>query len=334
MLVSIIISNYNYAAYLADAIDSALAQTHPDVEVIVVDDGSTDDSRAVIEGYGSRVRSIFKANTGQVPSTNVAFAVSRGDVVILLDADDVLLENAAERHLDSFRDPATIVSHGYLEVVNARMEPLGKRLPFQLAPAGDYVQHFLACGPSAYPASFTSGGAWSRRFLERVMPMPEDNLKIIGPDGYLSALSPLFGRIGAVHEIVGRYRIHGNNRGPFGYSFTPEYLNARLRAYYARVAYAASRARDMGYTVDEERWLDRAGWKLLLSAHAAGLLDGKTDGVTPKRLFSAPLHETCCPLPKRMLYALMMAGIRYSPRAMALPMSKWMLDRKWGRALT
>ena len=57
--VSIIINNYNYAQFLANAIESALAQTHRPLEVLVVDDGSTDDSRAVIAGFGSRVRAIF-----------------------------------------------------------------------------------------------------------------------------------------------------------------------------------------------------------------------------------------------------------------------------------
>ncbi len=61
-IVSVIISSYNYASYLREAIDSCLDQTYSDVEVIVVDDGSTDNSPAIITSYGDRIKSIFKEN--------------------------------------------------------------------------------------------------------------------------------------------------------------------------------------------------------------------------------------------------------------------------------
>ena len=64
-LVSILINNYNYGRYLGVAIDSALAQTYGRVEVVVVDDGSTDDSREVITGFAERVVSVLKINGGQ-----------------------------------------------------------------------------------------------------------------------------------------------------------------------------------------------------------------------------------------------------------------------------
>src|SRR5208282_584801 len=90
-LVSIIVTNYNYARYLRAAIDSALAQTYPHVEVIVVDDGSTDESREVIESYEKRVLPVIKANGGHGSAVNAGFVVSRGEIVIFLDADDELL---------------------------------------------------------------------------------------------------------------------------------------------------------------------------------------------------------------------------------------------------
>src|SRR5690606_10573340 len=64
-LVSVIVPNYNYARFLGAAIESALAQTYEPIEVIVVDDGSTDDSRHVIAGFGNRVRALFQENRGQ-----------------------------------------------------------------------------------------------------------------------------------------------------------------------------------------------------------------------------------------------------------------------------
>jgi glycosyltransferase involved in cell wall biosynthesis len=93
-LVSVIVGNYNYAAYVGEAIESVLAQTHPRVEVIVVDDGSTDGSRAVIERYGDRVRALFKPNAGQGSVYNAGFRMAQGELVLFLDSDDVLLPTA------------------------------------------------------------------------------------------------------------------------------------------------------------------------------------------------------------------------------------------------
>ncbi|MCA9971782.1 MAG: glycosyltransferase, partial [Anaerolineales bacterium] len=89
-LVSVIIPNYNHAAYLGDAIDSALRQTYPHFEVIVVDDGSTDDSRAVAARYGDRIRTIWQENQGLSAARNTGLRHARGEYVALLDADDML----------------------------------------------------------------------------------------------------------------------------------------------------------------------------------------------------------------------------------------------------
>src|SRR5688572_3590972 len=93
--VSIVINNYNYGRFLAASIDSALGQTYPRTETIVVDDGSTDDSREVIQRYAGRVRAILKANGGQASAVNTGFAACQGEVVIFLDSDDMLLPDIA-----------------------------------------------------------------------------------------------------------------------------------------------------------------------------------------------------------------------------------------------
>jgi glycosyltransferase involved in cell wall biosynthesis len=87
-LVSILIVNYNYGRFIAAAIESALSQTYRNVEVIVVDDGSIDNSREVIDRYTGRLRAIYKKNGGQPAATNTAFAACTGDIICLLDSDD------------------------------------------------------------------------------------------------------------------------------------------------------------------------------------------------------------------------------------------------------
>ena len=105
-LVSILISNYNYARYLGESMQSALEQTYSNLELIVCDDGSTDESAGVIEQYerrDRRVRLIRKANGGQASGLNAAFAASRGAILALLDSDDLFLPRKVERIVADFQ---------------------------------------------------------------------------------------------------------------------------------------------------------------------------------------------------------------------------------------
>ena len=95
--VTVIIPTYNDAAFLPAAVDSALAQTLPGVEVIVVDDGSTDDTQALVrERWGARVRYLRQEHRGLAAARNTGIAQARGDLLIFLDADDELLPRCAE----------------------------------------------------------------------------------------------------------------------------------------------------------------------------------------------------------------------------------------------
>ena len=101
-LVSILINNYNYGRYLGVAIESALAQTYRRLEVVVVDDGSTDDSREVITSFAGRVVSVLKINGGQPSAYNSGFNASRVDIICFLDADDWFLPVKTARVVEAF----------------------------------------------------------------------------------------------------------------------------------------------------------------------------------------------------------------------------------------
>jgi glycosyltransferase involved in cell wall biosynthesis len=87
-LITVIIGAYNAERYLAEAIDSVLAQTHPRLELIVVDDGSTDGSGRIAKSYGDPVRCIRQKNGGMAAARNRAIPEARGDYLAFLDADD------------------------------------------------------------------------------------------------------------------------------------------------------------------------------------------------------------------------------------------------------
>ena len=94
--VSVIIPTYNYGRFLPDAIDSALRQSGPNlaVEIVVVDDGSTDDSAEIAARYGDRVRYIYQKNAGLSAGRNTGMREASHDLVVFLDADDMLVDGA------------------------------------------------------------------------------------------------------------------------------------------------------------------------------------------------------------------------------------------------
>ena len=123
-IVSIIINNYNYDRFLAEAIDSALNQTYPHVEIIVVDDGSTDNSRNIIADYGNRIVPVLKSNGGQASSFNEGFKASQGEIICLLDSDDVFHQEKVEKIVTLFHDNnligAAVILFNSLEAVDEK----------------------------------------------------------------------------------------------------------------------------------------------------------------------------------------------------------------------
>jgi len=95
--VSVVIPTYNMAAFLPEAIESVLRQSYQDFEVIVVDDGSTDNTRAVVVQFGSRARYIWQENAGPSAASNHGDEVAEGEYLLNLDADDVVMEGALEK---------------------------------------------------------------------------------------------------------------------------------------------------------------------------------------------------------------------------------------------
>ena len=98
-LVSIYITNYNYGSYIKEAIESVLNQSFKDIELIIIDDGSTDNSREIIESYAhlNNTRIIFQKNKGLNVTNNIAMRLAHGKYLVRLDADDYFSEDAIEK---------------------------------------------------------------------------------------------------------------------------------------------------------------------------------------------------------------------------------------------
>jgi glycosyltransferase involved in cell wall biosynthesis len=248
-LASIVIDNYNYERYLGSAIESALNQTYAQLEVIVVDDGSTDRSREIIAGYGHRIVPVLKDNGGQASAFNAGFRASHGDLVCFLDADDSLLPTAMERSIGRYAAADIAKVHWPLLIIDEQGVETGDRYPEQPLPAGDLRDALIRTGPTPYLNPPTSGNAWSRSFLNKVLPVPEDEFRL-GADAYLLTLAPLYGPLASVTEPQGCYRIHASNH--FWHLGFDAQLEFEIRTH-SRLCHALSRhARLAGIDVPPE----------------------------------------------------------------------------------
>ena len=196
-LASILINNYNYGHFLDNAIKSTLQQTYSNVEVIVVDDGSTDNSREVIASYEDKIIAVFQENGGQASAFNAGFLASKGDYIFLLDSDDYMLPTKVAEIVNIFNNNPEIGwcfhrqklvnTKGELiadlnsarELKPDRIYDLRKIMP----KGGNYNRYLPSYGLPA-----TSALCFRRKLLAKILPMPETELKILS-DNYVKELA-------------------------------------------------------------------------------------------------------------------------------------------------
>lgn len=209
-LVSVLINNYNYACYLATAIESALNQTYSPIEVIVVDDGSTDDSHQVIAAYGNRIIPILKANGGQASALNAGFAISQGTIVCLLDADDVWMPTKVEQVVKAaVSNPNTSVIYHPVQNIDQMGQAFGQSWPPYKVIRGNISKQVVHTG-GWWPFPPSTGLSFTRTFLKQVMAIPEAEYRICA-DTYLADLSPFFGDVVGIDQPLSHFRIHQAN---------------------------------------------------------------------------------------------------------------------------
>jgi hypothetical protein len=227
--LSIVVISHDYEEFLPAAIDSALAQTVP-VDVLVVDDGSTDGSRAVIEGYGDRVRTLFKDNGGNSSVVNAAVPATSSDVVMFLDADDLLHPEAAAEVLAAWRDDVAKVQFRLSLIDSAGVRRAVDPPADVPMPTGDVVPELVATG--RYVTPVTTGNAFRRSVLEKILPIPEDDFRNTN-DGYLNLASVFEGPVVSLDRELGSYRLHGRNL--WAYSGEVDLAGMRQRVSYELV---------------------------------------------------------------------------------------------------
>lgn len=243
MRVSVIISNYNYGQFVADAVRSALGQQPPPHEIIVVDDGSTDHSIQVVRDLASEhesIRVVAKPNGGQLSAFNAGFEECEGDVVCFLDADDEFLPGYLARLVQVYSERPT-VDFVYCTVVYVKEGiPLHKSSD-ATASLDHGITFFRTLILGDWVGSPTSGLSARRWVLQKILPCPlERGWRIRADDVLVIGAAMVSARKMHLAETFVRYRIHGCNSW-FG---APEETGRVLRERLERHGLAGYFARD------------------------------------------------------------------------------------------
>jgi glycosyltransferase involved in cell wall biosynthesis len=212
MNASIVIVNHNYARFLRQAIDSALAQTYGNTEVVVIDDGSSDHSPEVIKSFGGAIIPVFKECAGQSSCYSHGLAVSSGDLLLYLDADDFLHPDCLSEVVGNW-SKGCVKAHFYLHVVDETGAQMQAIVPTgRLGRGTDPLKMMRLFG--AYCSPPASGNIYSRDFLAKILPMEnESELWHGGADSVTILAAPYFGTIAAIPKTLGYYRRHANASG-------------------------------------------------------------------------------------------------------------------------
>ena len=324
MIVSIVINNYNYGRFLADAIESALGQTHPHTETIVVDDGSTDDSASVLARYTGRVRTLFKANGGQASAINAGFPLCAGGAVIFLDSDDMLLPETVAAVAAVFRGkPDTARVQYRLAVTDADGRPTGEHIPadYVRMPSGD-----LRAGVARFNNVTwwppTSGNAFSAQALRRILPMPEEPFPVAG-DYYLVRVSALCGPIVSLDRVGAHYRRHDTN-DDLRDSLDLRQVRAQIELTRNAHPYLKRFAESLNLTSFPEEATDVADLRFVAMRMMSLKLDPQVHPVSEDTLKGLALRgvqvarqQTHLPYRVRLLAALWFLAIAIAPRSQA-----------------
>lgn len=273
-LVSAVILNHNYGRYLPDAVESVLAQdfSADELEILVVDNASTDDSVERLAPYLGRVRLVPNTDSGQVHGFHVGMREASGEWIALLEADDLWVKGKLRKTLERLRQEpeAAMAQHWMLQVDDQKRPLPGYTYP----PGPDRfgLDDLLACN-MAYAG--TSCLVFDARRIKPFLPFPESAL--YGADICLRYAAVLLGPILNIPETLALRRIHGANT--FGESIleSPEKLEQALPFHNTLVDYCFGLLEQHGIRPDpayrESREYDRLQMELFLARYRWKLAD-------------------------------------------------------------
>lgn len=326
MTAAVLISNYNYGQYVGGAIESALAQTYRDCKVVVVDDGSTDNSWDVIRSFGPRIQAVRQDNGGQGAAYNTGWRHNDADFALFLDADDLLEPQAIERGVEAMRgepgadQPVTMVCWP-LRLIDRDGDAQGGSTPY-LMHAGDVTPVIRRFGHYAGPPA--SGNLFRSRAVAPMFPMDANQWRRAA-DTVPFMAAPFAGSVKALCTPLGSYRLHRPPRlGVFG-NVDSSMRSTLLIAEHRRLSVTQMLRTNMGIELPDTflplPWMLRVralSWRLDREQHPFA----DDDALLIRTLTREVLDEWpgYLPLEKLLIKAWVTAAL-YLPRRLLEPMA-------------
>jgi glycosyltransferase involved in cell wall biosynthesis len=210
-LVSVLMPSFNYGRYIEAALESVRSQTYATFEVVVCDDGSTDDSVARVRKVSTtddRFRLITQTNAGQAAALNAAFDASRGSIIALLDADDRFAQPKLAGIVDEMRGAGPGAVLHPLRLIDAEGTVTG-RIPNLGRVESGWIADAVVRRGGRWRFLPTSALSFRREIGEAIFPLPVE-LRLYA-DAFLFVLLPLLSTLGFLEEPLADYRVHGEN---------------------------------------------------------------------------------------------------------------------------
>lgn len=204
--VSVIIPNYNYGRFLSSAIESVIAQTYSNIEIIVVNNGSTDDSLSILSRYSEKITIVNQANLGQSGARNSGLLESKGDYIAFLDADDYWTSNKIEKQIRILRPETQLVYSGITKVSESKG---ASNVLVSPQYRGDCRKYFTEKPGVSIVLSGESTALFSRSLLKKVGIFDQNLNGAAGWDFFRRCAN--FTEFDFVDEPLTFHRIHGAN---------------------------------------------------------------------------------------------------------------------------
>lgn len=228
--VAAIVPNYNYERFVADAVSSLLAQTVPFSEIVVVDDGSVDESLSVLEQFTGQIRVVRKPNGGQLSAVWAGLTEISSDFVYVLDADDLADANLVETVLPLLASRPVKLQF-QLHSMDEFANPIDSVFPTYGA---DYGSERMVADNEAlgfYVCPPTSGNVFRADYLRELSRADLNEREAF--DGVVAQAAPYFGSSISINTSLARYRVHGTSDSQWGQP-TPGLLRSEIKRFAAR----------------------------------------------------------------------------------------------------
>lgn len=211
-LVSVIVPTFNNGTFIKSALDSIFRQNYPmdKIEIIIIDDGSTDATLDIIKSYGDSVIYAYQENRGIASARNKGMSMAKGEIITFLDGDDEWHEERVQKVVKKFiSNPRVGIVYHPVALIDKSGEVIHRNF-YRAFGYGEGLSGWIAneifsgrvfCGGSSF--------SFRRLITERICPIPEDIKR--GIDFYMAAIASCISQAEFIPEILGKYRIHDKN---------------------------------------------------------------------------------------------------------------------------